>query len=82
MEDVIVARYLFEQRPDGRYMPKVSVDLPGGPGGESRRHIITDPEGRTYRDLNRALESDFWLLNRWRAKQAPNLPAVIEIVGL
>jgi hypothetical protein len=73
MEEFIVARYLFDQRPDGRYMPKVSI----------RRHgtseiVITDPEGRTYRDLNRALAMDFWLLKRWKAKHAPALEVVIE----
>jgi hypothetical protein len=52
-EDFLVARYLFEQRPDGRYVPKVSVQLPGRHGTESL--IITDPEGRTYRDFNRGL---------------------------
>jgi hypothetical protein len=36
MEDLIIARYLFEQRPDGRYIQKVCVELPAGPC--DRRH--------------------------------------------
>jgi hypothetical protein len=28
MEDFSVARYLFDQRPDGRYVPKVSILQP------------------------------------------------------
>jgi hypothetical protein len=80
VEDVIVARYLFEQRSDGRYVPNVNVELPAGPGREPRRQVIIDAEGRTYRDLNRALEMDFWLLNRWKAKHAPGLQVVIESV--
>jgi hypothetical protein len=73
MEDFIVARYLFDQRPDGRYVPKVSIQRQGQP-----EIVITDPEGRTYRDLNRALAMDFWLLNRWRSKHAPTSQVVIE----
>jgi hypothetical protein len=57
-EGFLVARYLYEQRADGRYVPAVNVQLPGKAG----TLVITDPEGRTYRDLNRALERDFWLL--------------------
>jgi hypothetical protein len=73
-EDFIIARYLHEQRPDGRYVPTVSVRRNSQPDAI----IITDPEGRTYRDLNRALEMDLWLLNRWRMKHAPTLQVVIE----
>jgi hypothetical protein len=73
MEDFIVARYLSDRRADGRYVPKVSIRWLGRP-----EIVITDPEGRTYRDLNRALEMDFWLLNRWKAKHAPYLQLVIE----
>jgi len=40
-EGFIVARYLYEQRPDGRYVPQVSVQLPGHP----ELLIIIDPEG-------------------------------------
>jgi hypothetical protein len=72
MEDFIVAHYLFDQRAD-RYVPKVSIKRQGRP-----EIVITDPEGRTCRDLNRALEMGFWLLNRWKAKHAPNLQVVIE----
>jgi hypothetical protein len=60
-------------------MPRVSVELPG-PDGRPQSHVITDPEGRTYRDLNRALLMDFWLLTRWRTKHAPTLQVVIESV--
>jgi len=56
-EGFLVVRYLYEQRLDGRFIPSVSVQLPG----KAEAIIITDPEGRTYRDLNRALEMDFWL---------------------
>jgi hypothetical protein len=73
MEDCIIARYLFEQRQDGRYIPRVSSRQPGRP-----EIVITDPEGRTYRDLNRALQMDFWLLHQWKAKHAPAAPVVIE----
>jgi hypothetical protein len=44
MEDFIVACYLFDQRPDGRYVPKVSVQLPGGKG-KPQTFVITDPGG-------------------------------------
>jgi hypothetical protein len=53
MEDFMVACYLFDQRPEGRYLPKVSVQLPGGQG-KPQTVVITDPEGPTYRDLNRS----------------------------
>jgi hypothetical protein len=46
MGEFIVARYLFDQRPDGRYVPKVSIWRHGRP-----EIVITDPEGRTYRNL-------------------------------
>jgi hypothetical protein len=72
-EGFLVVRYLYEQRPDGRYVPSVSLQLPG----KAEAIIITDPEGRTYRDLNRALEMDFWLLTRWRTKHAPKLQVVV-----
>jgi hypothetical protein len=72
-EGFLVARYLYDQRPDCRYVPTVSVQLPG----KAEAVIITDPEGRTYRDLNRALEMDFWLLTRWRTKYAPKLQVVV-----
>jgi hypothetical protein len=39
--------------------------------------VITDPQGRTYRDLNKALEMDFWMLNQWRMKHAPKADLVI-----
>jgi hypothetical protein len=74
MEDFIVARYLFDQRPDGRYVPKVQVRWHHRP----EVIVVTDPEGRTYRDLNRALQMDFWLLHRWKAKHAPALEVVID----
>ena len=77
MEDFLVARNLYEMRPDRRYVPTVSVQVPTRDGG-TETHLIPDPEGRTYRDLNRALAMDFWLLNRWQAKHAPNLQVVIE----
>jgi len=77
MEEFLVARYLYELRPDGRYVPTVSVQVPTRDGG-TETHLITDPEGRTYRDLNRALAMDFYLLNRWKAKHAPGLWVVIE----
>ena len=73
MEDFIVARYLFDLRADGRYVPKVNIQRRGRP-----EIVITDREGRTYRDLNLALQMDFWLLTRWRAKHAPSLQVVIE----
>jgi hypothetical protein len=73
MEEFIVARYLFDQRPDGRYMPKVSIQRHGTP-----EIVITDPEGRTYRDLNRALAMDFWLLTQWRTKHTPKLDVVVQ----
>jgi hypothetical protein len=60
------------------FTPKTSKAALRRPGTEPRPHIITDPEGRTYRDLNRALEMDFWLLNRWKAKHAPRLQVAIE----
>ncbi len=72
-EGFLVVRYLYEQRPDGRYVPSVSVHLPG----KAAAIIITDPEGRTYRDLNKALEMDFWLLGQWHAKHAPHLQIVV-----
>jgi hypothetical protein len=74
MEDIIVAAYLFDQRLDGRYVPKVSVQVPGN----DRPVVLTDPEGRTYRDLNRALQMDFWLLAQWRRKHAPGLEVVFD----
>jgi hypothetical protein len=60
------------------FTPKTSKAALGGPGREPRRHVIIDPEGRTYRNLNRALEMDFWLLNRWKAKNALGRQVVIE----
>jgi len=77
MEALITARYLFDQHPDGRYVPKVCVQLPG-PDRRKQSHLITDPQGHTYRDLNRALEMDLWLLKQWRSKHAPGLQVVIE----
>jgi hypothetical protein len=77
VEDFIIARYQHEQRPDGRYIPTVSVQVPRRDGG-METHLITDPQGRNYRDLNRALAMDLWLLNRWRAKHTPRLQVVIE----
>ena len=50
MEHLIVARYLFDKRSDGRYVARVSIRQPGQP-----EIVIGDSEGRTYRDLNRAL---------------------------
>jgi hypothetical protein len=76
MEDFIVAQYLWEQRPDGRYVPMVRVQVPRHQR-QTESIIITDPDGRTYRDLNRALEMDHWLLNRWRRKHAPKSEVVI-----
>jgi hypothetical protein len=76
MEDFIVAQYLWQQRPDGRYVPMVRVQVPRHQG-QTESLVITDSEGRTYRDLNRALEMDFWLLTRWRMKHAPRLEVVI-----
>ncbi len=74
MDEVfLVVRYLYEQRPDGRYIPSVSVQLPA----KAEAIIITDREGRTYRGLNLALEMDFWLLTRWRTKHAPKLQVVV-----
>jgi hypothetical protein len=49
---------LFDQRPDGRYIPKVSIQRHGRPD----IIIVTDPEERTYRALNRAPAMGFWLL--------------------
>jgi hypothetical protein len=43
MEDFIVARYLYDQGPDGRYVPKVSVQFPGSQR-QTVRLVITDPE--------------------------------------
>ena len=54
MKEFFVAAYLFDQRPDGCYVPKVSIRRHGRP-----EIVITDREGRTYRDLNRALAMDF-----------------------
>jgi hypothetical protein len=68
-----VAQYLYEQRQDGRYVPQVSIRAPGRP-----EIVIGDSAGRTYRELNNALAMDFWLLNRWRAKNAPRMQVVIE----
>jgi hypothetical protein len=68
-EGFLVVR-LYE-RPDGRYVPAASVQLPG------KVEAITDPKGRTYRDLNLAVEIDFWLLTRWRAKHARKLRVVV-----
>ena len=76
MEDLIVAQYLWQRRADGRYVPTVRVQV-AGHQGRTETLVITDPEGRTYRDLNRALEMDHWLLNRWRWKHAPGLEVVI-----
>jgi hypothetical protein len=45
--------------------------------GQTESLVITDSEGRTYRDLNRVLEMDFWLLTRWRIKHAPRMEVVI-----
>jgi hypothetical protein len=73
MGEFIVARYLFDQRPDGRYVPKVSIWRHGRP-----EIVITDPEGRTYRNLNRALAMDFWRLTHWRTKHAPKLGVVVQ----
>ena len=73
MEELIFARYLFDRGQDGRYIPRVCIQPPGRP-----EIVITDPEGRTYRDLNKALAMDFWLLNRWKTKNAPTLQVVIE----
>ena len=72
-EGFLVVRYLYDQRPDGRYVPAVSVQVPG----KAEAIIITDPEGRTYRNLNKALEMDFWLLTQWRTKHAPKLQVVV-----
>ena len=76
VENFIVARYLVEQRPDGRYVPKVAIQVPG-PEGEPLRLTITDREGRSYRDLNLALKMDLWLLTQWRKKHAPGLEVVV-----
>ena len=76
MEDFIVAQYLWQQRTDGRYVPMVKVRVPRHLG-QTETLLITDPEGRTYRDLNKALEMDLWLLNRWRRKHAPGLEVVV-----
>ena len=73
VENFLVARYLYERHSDGRYIPKISVQLPG----QTESLTITDPEERTYRDLNLALEMDFWLLNGRRAKHALRLQLVI-----
>jgi hypothetical protein len=54
-------------------VPKVSILRDG-----KREIVITDPEGRTYRDLNRALAMDFWLLTHWRTKHAPKLGVVVQ----
>ena len=45
--------------------------------GQGEATIVTDPEGRAYRDLNRALEIDFWLLTRWGSKRAPKLQVIV-----
>ena len=71
MEDFSVARYLFDRRPDGRHVRKVSILQPDH--RESSSPILK----ATYRDLNRALQMDFWLLKNWRAKHAPDLEIVI-----
>jgi hypothetical protein len=76
-DDFIVARYLFDKRQDGRYVPKVQVRWHAHP---ENTIVITDAEGRTYGDLNTALEMDLWLLNTWKAKHAPTLVVVIESV--
>jgi len=41
--------YLYEQR----RMANTCSKLSGLPGSAARRYVITDPEGRTYTDLNR-----------------------------
>ena len=79
MEDFIVARYLYEQR-NPRYIPSVSVQMLIRDGG-METHLITDRQGGTCRDLNRALEMDLWLLNRWRNKHASGLQSCDRIVG-
>jgi hypothetical protein len=78
MQDLIIARYLFEQREDGWYLPKVSVESPGRPGTEPRRHFIRDPEGRTYRDLNRALEVTSGCSSAGRRSTRPACSAIVE----
>jgi hypothetical protein len=72
MRGVIEASYLWEQRTDGRYVPKVRIHIPGG-----ATIVVTDPQGRTYHDLNKALEMDFWLLNQWRQRHAAGMDLVI-----
>jgi hypothetical protein len=42
----LVVRYLYEQRPDGRYVPAVSIQLPG----KAEATIITDHEGHCQPD--------------------------------
>jgi hypothetical protein len=73
---VIEAQYLWERRSDGRYVPKVQIRIPRQQG-QMETLVITDPQGRTYRDLNKALEMDFWMLNQWRMKHAPKADLVI-----
>jgi hypothetical protein len=73
MEDIIVARYLFDQLSDGRYVPRVTIKPPGQPA-----IVISDPEGRIYRDLKTAAAMGSWLLTHWLAKNAPGLDVVIE----
>ena len=72
-DDFLVVRYLFDKRPDGRYVPRVEVQRPG----QAKVIMVTDPEGRTYRNLNRDLEMDFWLLTQWRTKHASRSSVVI-----
>jgi hypothetical protein len=53
--------------------PTVSIQQPG-----RTESVITDSEGRTHRDLNKALAMDLWLLNRWREKHAAGTQFVID----
>lgn len=70
-----MAQYLWQQRPDGRYV--AMVNQAPRHQGQTKSLVITDSEGRMYRDLNRALEMDFLLLTRWRMKHAPGSEVVI-----
>ncbi len=60
-------------------IPKVEIRIPRRQG-QVETVVITDPQGRTYRDLNRALQMDFWLLTQWRRKHAPTLEVVVTAV--
>jgi hypothetical protein len=40
MENFIVARYLYDQRPDRRYVSKVNVQFPGRQGQSERRYTL------------------------------------------